>query len=87
MSKRVLDSSLYGTLLFSLGTGVVPCKDYDSDTEGLNNRIITVESDMDGFKEKTEAALDASLAVQSWHPSEDQSQYATVLNNGGESYV
>ena len=37
MNKRVLNSFLYGTLLFSLGTGVVSCKDYDSDIEGLNN--------------------------------------------------
>ena len=59
MNKRVLNSFLYGTLLFSLGTGVVSCKDYDSDIEGLNNRITTVESDMDRFKEKIEAALNA----------------------------
>ena len=52
MNKRVLNSFLYGALLFSLGTGVVSCKDYDSDIEGLNNRITTVESDMDRFKEK-----------------------------------
>ena len=42
MNKRVLNSFLYGTLLFSLGTGVVSCKDYDSDIEGLNNRITTL---------------------------------------------
>ena len=67
MNKRVLNSFLYGTLLFSLGTGVVSCKDYDSDIEGLNNRITTVESDMDRFKEKIEAALNANLTVQSWY--------------------
>ena len=74
-------------LLFSLGTGVVSCKDYDSDIEGLNNRITTVESDMDRFKEKIEAALNANLTVQSWYPSEDQSQYTIVLSNGDELYV
>lgn len=87
MNKRVLNSFLYGTLLFSLGTGVVSCKDYDSDIEGLNNRITTVESDMDRFKEKIEAALNANLTVQSWYPSEDQSQYTIVLSNGDELYV
>ena len=87
MNKRVLNSFLYGALLFSLGTGVVSCKDYDSDIEGLNNRITTVESDMDRFKEKIEAALNANLTVQSWYPSEDQSQYTIVLSNGDELYV
>lgn len=87
MNKRVLNSFLYGALLFSLGTGVVSCKDYDSDIEGLNNRISTVESDMDRFKEKIEAALNANLTVQSWYPSEDQSQYTIVLSNGDELYV
>lgn len=87
MNKKALNSFLYGALLFSLGTGVVSCKDYDSDIEGLNNRITTVESDMDRFKEKIEAALNANLTVQSWYPSEDQSQYTIVLSNGDELYV
>ena len=54
MNKRLLNNVLYGALLFSLGTGVVSCKDYDDDIEGLNNRITTVESDMERFKEKIE---------------------------------
>ena len=87
MNKRLLNNVLYGALLFSLGTGVVSCKDYDDDIEGLNNRITTVESDMERFKEKIEAALNANLTVQSWYPSEDQSQYTIVLSNGDELYV
>lgn len=87
MNKRLLNNFLYGALLFSLGTGVVSCKDYDDDIEGLNNRITTVESDMDRFKEKIEAALNTNLTVQSWYASEDQSQYTLVLSNGDELYI
>jgi len=87
MNKRLLNNFIYGMLLILLVTGLFSCKDYDSDIEGLNERITTVESDMQRFKEKIEAALNANLTVQSWYPSDDKSQYTIVLSNGDELIV
>ena len=84
MNKRLLNNLLYGALLLSVGTSVFSCKDYDDDIAGLDNRISTVESDMERFKEKIQAALDANLTVASWYPSDDFSQYTIVLSNGDE---
>ena len=51
MNKRLLNNLLYGALLLSVGTSVFSCKDYDDDIAGLDNRISTVESDMEsGFR-------------------------------------
>ena len=63
MNKRLLNNLLYGALLLSVGTSVFSCKDYDDDIAGLDNRISTVESDMERFKEKIQAALDSDKSI------------------------
>lgn len=84
MNKRLLNNLFYGALLFSVSTGVVSCKDYDDDIKNLDNRITTVESDMERFKEKIQAALEANKTVADWYLSEDQTSYTIVLNDGSE---
>lgn len=81
--KIIEQSPLWSTVAFSRNKRF-SCKDYDDDIAGLDNRISTVESDMERFKEKIQAALDANLTVASWYPSDDFSQYTIVLSNGDE---
>lgn len=87
MNKHFLNNFLCGAFVLSLGAGAISCQDYDSDIEGLNNRITTVESDMQRFKEQIEAALNANLTVQDWFASTDGSSYTITLSNGDKLQV